>query len=137
MPKSFSNTNWGHPPAESPKLNPIERVWSHLKQYLIHNIRPTNKINEIKEFWKTKMTVVQWIRRHKSSILSPRSFDLIIDDCFTILGYDMMQVINVSCTSYSGIKRHDYQDITKVRTIHFRHVYSGDIVSPFCFLLNS
>ena len=60
-----NNIEWWHTPAESPDLNPIERVWSHLKQYLTHTIRPKNKqemVDGIKEFWRTKMTTEQCTR---------------------------------------------------------------------------
>ena len=30
--------NWWHTPAESPYLNPIEKVWSHMKYYLAYTI---------------------------------------------------------------------------------------------------
>jgi len=54
-----NNIPWWKTPAESPDLNPIERVWSHLKQYLTHTYRPKNKtelIEGIKHFWSTKLT---------------------------------------------------------------------------------
>ena len=38
-----NNINWWQTPAKSPDLNPIERVWSHLKQYLMHTYKPKNK----------------------------------------------------------------------------------------------
>lgn len=49
-----NDIDWWHTPAESPDLNPIERVWSHIKQYLTHTIRPQNKaelIAGIKQLW--------------------------------------------------------------------------------------
>ena len=49
-------------PAESPDLNPIERVWSHLKQYLTYQIKPRNKqelVDGIKKFWRVKLTRAQ------------------------------------------------------------------------------
>jgi len=57
-----NNINWWKTPAESPDLNPIERVWSHLKQYLTHTIKPRNKnelIEGIKQYWNTKLTIEQ------------------------------------------------------------------------------
>ena len=57
--------NWWHTPAESPDLNPIERVWSHLKQFLTYVVKPHNKqelIDGIKLFWRTKLTVRQCTR---------------------------------------------------------------------------
>ena len=54
--------NWWHTPAESPDLNPIERVWNHLKQFLTYTVKPRNKqelIDGIKLFWRTKLTVAQ------------------------------------------------------------------------------
>ena len=60
-----NNINWWQTPAESPDLNPIERVWSHLKQYLTHTYKPKNKkelIDGIKQFWNSKLTVEQCTR---------------------------------------------------------------------------
>ena len=57
--------NWWRTPAESPDLNPIERVWSHLKQYLTYIIKPRNKqelIDGIRQFWREKLTVAQCVR---------------------------------------------------------------------------
>ena len=54
--------NWWRTPAESPDLNPIERVWSHLKLYLTYEAKPQNKqelVDGIKEFWRTKLTLAQ------------------------------------------------------------------------------
>jgi len=54
-----NNIHWWRTPAESPDLNPIERVWSHLKQYLTHTYKPKSKtdlIEGIKQFWRTKLT---------------------------------------------------------------------------------
>ena len=54
--------NWWHTPPESPDLNPIERVWSHMKQYLTYSIKPKNKqelVDGIKTFWREKLTVSQ------------------------------------------------------------------------------
>ena len=48
------NINWWRTPAESLDLNPIERVWSHLKHYLSYDVKPHNKeqlINGILQFW--------------------------------------------------------------------------------------
>ena len=45
--------NWWRTPAESPDLNPIERVWSHMKYYLAYTIKPSNKrelVEGIKSF---------------------------------------------------------------------------------------
>lgn len=39
---SQENINWWKTPPESPDLNPIERVWSHLKQFLTYTIKPKN-----------------------------------------------------------------------------------------------
>lgn len=60
-----NNVIWWPTPAEPPDLNPIERVWSHLKQYLTHTYKPNNKnelINGIKQFRRTKLTVEQCTR---------------------------------------------------------------------------
>lgn len=60
-----NNINWWQTPAESPDLNPIKQVWSHLKQYLTHIIKPKNKqelIDGIKHFWNTKLTAAQCTR---------------------------------------------------------------------------
>ena len=57
--------DWWHTPAEYPDLNPIERVWSHLKQFLTYTVKPRNKqelIEGIKLFWRTKLTVAQCTR---------------------------------------------------------------------------
>lgn len=35
--------NWWKTPAESSDLNPIERVWSHLKQFLTHTYKPKTR----------------------------------------------------------------------------------------------
>ena len=46
-------------PAESPDLNPIEKVWNSLKLFLKNEYRPRNKeslIAGIREFWKTRMS---------------------------------------------------------------------------------
>lgn len=54
--------NWWCTPAESPDLNPIERVWSHLKQYLTYTVKPHIKetlVNGIKQFWREKLTIMQ------------------------------------------------------------------------------
>ena len=54
--------NWWKTPAESPDLNPIERVWSHLKQFLTYTVKPKNKkelVDGIKLFWKQKLTITQ------------------------------------------------------------------------------
>ena len=54
--------NWWRTPPESPDLNPIERVWSHLKKYLTYTIEPKNKqelVDGIKKFWREKLTVNQ------------------------------------------------------------------------------
>ena len=48
--------DWWATPPESLDLNPIERVWNSLKVYLSRHVRPTNKAQLIKEFWKCKMT---------------------------------------------------------------------------------
>ena len=48
--------------AHPPDLNPIERVWSHMKQYLTYTIKPKNKdelVSGIKRFWFEKLTVSQ------------------------------------------------------------------------------
>ena len=45
LARQFLNDNsieWWKTPAESPDLNPIERVWSHLEQYLTHTYKPRN-----------------------------------------------------------------------------------------------
>ena len=57
-----NHVDWWYTPAESPDLNPIERVWSTLKMYLSKHVRPKTKtelIAEILDFWKTKMHVAQ------------------------------------------------------------------------------
>lgn len=57
--------NWWRTPAESPDLNPIERVWSHMKYYLAYTIKPSNKqelVEGIKRFWRTKLTPEQCCR---------------------------------------------------------------------------
>ena len=57
--------DWWHTSAESPDLNPIGRVWSHLKQFLTYTVKPHNKqqlIDGIKLFWRTKLTVPQCTR---------------------------------------------------------------------------
>jgi len=56
------NIFWWRTPPESPDLNPQERVWAHLKQYLCSVIKPRNKsdlVNGIKKFWSEKLTVSQ------------------------------------------------------------------------------
>ena len=66
--KKFFEDNgieWWRTPAESPDLNPIERVWSHLKHFLTHVIKPRNKqqlVEGIQQFWRTKLTVEQCTR---------------------------------------------------------------------------
>ena len=54
--------NWWRTPPESPDLNPIERVWSHMKQFLTYTAKPRNKqelINGVKQFWREKLTISQ------------------------------------------------------------------------------
>ena len=56
------NIYWWRTPAESPDLNPIERVWSHLKQYLTYTVKSPNKqelVQGIKKFGKEKLTISQ------------------------------------------------------------------------------
>lgn len=80
--------DWWRTPAESPDLNPIERVWSHLKQYLTYVIKPTNKqelIDGIKQFWRTKLTVTQCIRYvqhiHKViPVIIEKNGEAVVDD---------------------------------------------------------
>ena len=48
--------NWWAIPPESPDLNPIENVWSSLKQYLRSTFKPKNleELKDgIKQFWAT------------------------------------------------------------------------------------
>ena len=42
LAKAREGINWWYTPAESPHLNPIERVWSHMKQYLTYTVKPKN-----------------------------------------------------------------------------------------------
>ena len=54
-----NQVNWWRTPPESPDLNPQERVWSHLKQFLSSVVKPHNKtelIDGIKRFWNEKLT---------------------------------------------------------------------------------
>lgn len=54
-----NSINWWRTPAESPDLNPIECVWSHLKLYLTYTEKPRNKaelVNGIKNIWRIKLT---------------------------------------------------------------------------------
>lgn len=83
-----NNIDWWRTPAESPDLNPIERVWSHLKQFLTHTYKPTNKdqlVRGIKEFWETKMTVAQCTRyinhlHRVIPVIIAKSGEAVVDD---------------------------------------------------------
>ena len=52
--------NWCRTPAESPDLNPIEKLWHELKHYLRKKVKPKT-IDELKdgicEFWETRVDV--------------------------------------------------------------------------------
>ena len=37
--------NWWHTPPNSADINPIERVWAELKQYIARRIKPLNKVS--------------------------------------------------------------------------------------------
>ena len=57
--------DWWRTPPESPDLNPIERVWSHMEQYLTYSVKPKNKqelVDGINKFWSEKLTVSQYKR---------------------------------------------------------------------------
>lgn len=83
-----NNINWWRTPAESPDLNPIERVWNHLKQYLTHTVRPKCKqdmIDGIKLFWKTKLTVAQCAKyinhlHHVIPMVIAKNGEAVVDD---------------------------------------------------------
>lgn len=60
-----NGVNWWRTPAESPDLNPIERVWAQLKYYLAYSVKPSNTrelVDGIKTFWSTKLTPAQCCR---------------------------------------------------------------------------
>ena len=80
--------DWWKTPPESPDLNPIERVWSHLKQFLTYTIKPRNKqelVDGVKQFWKEKLTISQCnryidhIKRVVPVILS-KNGEAVVDD---------------------------------------------------------
>lgn len=52
-----NDIKWWKTPAESPDLNPQERVWSHLKHFLSRNKQEL--VDGIQLFWRTKLTVFQ------------------------------------------------------------------------------
>ena len=59
---AWENINWWRTPPESPDLNPMERVWSHMKQFLTYTVRPRKKqelVDGIKLFWHQKLTIPQ------------------------------------------------------------------------------
>ena len=51
--------NWWRTPAESPDLNPIEKVWAQLKRFLCRKVKPLTQaelVQGIERFWAEKMT---------------------------------------------------------------------------------
>lgn len=51
-----TNINWWHTPPESPDLNPIEKLWHELKEYLRAKVKLHNQaelVEGITKFWST------------------------------------------------------------------------------------
>ena len=85
---SQEQITWWKTPAESPDLNPIERVWSHMKQFLTYTIKPCNKqelVDGIKTFWRQKLTIPQCKRYinhiHKViPVIISKNGEAVVDD---------------------------------------------------------
>ena len=69
----MNTTSWWKSPAESPDLNPIEKVWGSMKTYLTDKHKPRN-LEELKErtkdYWK-KLTpeVCIWYIDHLQKVM--------------------------------------------------------------------
>ena len=80
--------DWWKTPPESPDLNPIERVWSHLKQHLTYTIKPKNKqelVDGVKQFWREKLTISQCNRyidhiKRVIPVIISKNGEAVIDD---------------------------------------------------------
>ena len=54
-----------HTPASSADINPIERVWAELKQYIARRVKPLNKselVKSIATFWPWRMAPAKCIK---------------------------------------------------------------------------
>ena len=57
--------NWWRTPASSADINPIERVWAEMKQYITRRVKPLNKselVRGIATFWSRRMSKAKCIK---------------------------------------------------------------------------